>query len=206
MACVALTPDQAEELARMGIRDSKKYGSGRVGQSRRMHARPIIEAQSQWKIVEFSPATVDMYVRHGGLDELEREGALQLLDEIGATPEDKIFCDGIPIFGRLSNVWSNLVAENKADEKYVCVSAASILAKTKRDESMVEFRARYEPEFGPIGGNGYVNDKTRAFLEAYEQRYQELPPEARKSWTWRKKPKNDIVVAGPDIAEMLNGI
>jgi ribonuclease HII len=203
MAAVAVTPEQEAELARMGIRDSKKYGAGRAAQSRRLHARPIVEARCVWRIVEFDPATVDRYVAEGRLDDLEREGALRLLDEIGATQEDRILCDGQPIFGRLVDRWPNLIAENKADATHVCVSAASILAKVRRDEAMTEIERRYAPEFGIIEGNGYVNDKTRAFLEAYERAYGELPLEARKSWTWRKKP---TVVDGPNIADLLNDI
>lgn len=203
MAVVAITTEQEVELARMGIRDSKKYGAGRAAQSRRLHARPIVEARCVWRIVEFDPATIDAYVKEGRLDELEREGALRLLNEIGATSEDRIICDGEPIFGRLVEQWPNLVAENKADATHVCVSAASILAKVRRDEVMGEIERRYEAEFGTIEGNGYVNDKTRAFLETYERVYGELPPEARKSWTWRKKP---TVVDGPNIADLLNNI
>lgn len=203
MACVALTVGQEAELAKMGIRDSKRYGAGRVGQGRRLHARPIIEARCEWRIVEFDPATIDRYVADGRLDDLEREGALRLLDDIKATEEDRIVCDGEPIFARLRDRWPNLAAENKADARHVCVSAASILAKVRRDEAMQDIQRRYEPEFGAIGGNGYVNDKTRAFLEAYEQVHGGLPPETRLSWTWRKKPK---VVDGPDIAALLNGL
>lgn len=202
MACVAVTLEQEAELALMDIRDSKKYGSGRVAQSRRLHARPIVEARCEWRILEFDPATIDRYVSVGRLDDLEREGALRLLDDISATADDRIVCDGEPIFGRLSLQWPNLAAENKADAKHVCVSAASILAKVRRDEVMSAIERRYEAEFGPIGGNGYVNEKTRAFLEAYEGKYRELPPEARKSWTWRKRP---TVVDGPNIADLLSG-
>ena len=41
---------------------------------------------------------------------------------------------------------------------------------------------RYEEQFGPVRGGGYLNAATRRFLEAYEARHGRLPPEARRSW------------------------
>jgi hypothetical protein len=56
------------------------------------------------------------------------------------------------------------------------------VAKTLRDELFRCIARRYEPEFGAIGGWGYENVSTHAFLRAYFGRYQRLPPEARRSW------------------------
>ena len=202
MACVAITVEQETELRELGIQDSKKYGSSKKGKMTRLAARPAILARCLWKIVEFSPAKIDEYVKQGRLDDLEREGALRLLEEIGATGEDDIICDGESIFARLRAKWGNLVAENKADAKHICVSAASIVAKVRRDEAMDEICRRYEAEYGTITGGGYVNEGSRKFLSAYEERHGELPPEARKSWAWRPKPTH---VEGPDIADLLSG-
>lgn len=202
MACVALTSEQEAELRRFGIQDSKKYGSGKKGKMARLAARPAVQSRCIYKVLSIPPVKVDEWVNRGKLDELERQGALQLLKAIGATEDDKIICDGAPIFSRLSIQWPNLVAENKADAKHVCVSAASILAKVARDEAMDLICQRYEAEFGPITGGGYVNEGSRKFLEAYEAKHGELPEEARKSWTWREKPKPDD---GPDIMALLNG-
>lgn len=201
MACVAITQEQHQRLSLHSIQDSKRYGSGARGKKTRLAARPIVEANCEWRIVEFSPAQVDEYVKDGRLDDLEREGAEQLLREIGAgSAEDRIFCDGAPIFGRLSERWPNFKAENKADAKYLCVSAASILAKVRRDEAMDEICRKYAEEYGEIKGGGYVNAGSRKFLAAYEERHGELPLEARKTWTWRPKPTH---VEGPDITEIL---
>ena len=203
MAVVAITPEQESELSGFGVQDSKKYGSGKKAKMARLAARPEIHARCTWRVVEFSPAEIDEYVKQGRLDDLEREGAHRLLEEIGATGDDDIICDGEPIFGQLRMKWGNLRAENKADDRYICVSAASILAKVSRDEAMDKILRKYEPEFGKITGGGYVNAGTRKFLEAYEERHGTSPPEVRKSWTWREKPK---IVDGPNIADMLNDI
>jgi ribonuclease HII len=203
MAAVLLTTEQEAELRKLGIQDSKKYGSGQKAKTARLAALPAVLSRCEHRVVVFEPEVIDRYVRQGRLDDLEREGALLLLNKIGAATNDRIICDGAPIFGRLSqDRWPNFVAENKADARHVCVSAASIVAKVRRDELMDEIVRKYETEFGKITGGGYVNEGSRKFLEAYEAKHGELPPEARRSWTWRKKPD---FVDGPDIADLLNG-
>jgi ribonuclease HII len=202
MACVSLTPEKAEELERFGIRDSKKYGSGNKAKMARIAARPAIYSRCDYSLIIVEPETIDAYVDKGRLDDLERETALKLLEMVGAAEEDTIYCDGEPIFGRLTEKWPNLVAENKADDKYVAVSAASIIAKTVRDEEMDRILRTYEPFYGQIKGGGYVNAGTRAFLEAYEAKNGRLPPETRLSWKWRKKPE---VADHPNILDLING-
>jgi len=202
MAGVAITFEQEAELQKFGIQDSKKYGSGKKAKMARLAAVPAVRARCHWALVSFHPAEIDEFVKEGRLDDLERKGVMMLLEELEATAEDDIICDGEPIFGRLRAKWGNLRAENKADERHTCVSAASIIAKVERDRAMDEILRKYEPEFGKITGGGYVNKGTRAFLAVYEEKHGKLPFEARKSWTWREKPK---VIEGPNIMDLLNG-
>jgi len=202
MAAAAITPEQEAELRSFGIQDSKKYGSGAKAKMARIAARPAVYSRCHHAVVVFDAAEVDAFVEEGRLDDLERKGALQLLEMLEVQPEDTIICDGEPIFGRLRAKYGNLRAENKADENHICVSAASIIAKTLRDEEMDRICQKYEQEFGKLSGGGYVNKGTRAFLEAYEAKYGKLPFEARKTWKWREKPK---VVEGPNILDLLSG-
>lgn len=201
MAVVVVLPEQEHLLLEAGVRDSKLFGSGPKAHRDRQALKPLIEEVCLGcHVEEFDSATIDGYCSRGRLDDLEREGALRLLDAVLATTEDSIVCDGAPIFERLSATWPNLVAENKADTRHVVVAAASILAKVRREERMAEIFARYREEFGQIAGGGYVNEPTRRFLLAYEERYGQLPVEARRSWTWRRS-----LVDGPDIASLLSG-
>jgi ribonuclease HII len=55
-----------------------------------------------------------------------------------------------------------VVSENHADQRYLCVAAASILAKAVRDDRMVEL-ARSHPGYGWERNRGYG---TREHLEA----------------------------------------
>lgn len=203
MAIVGVAPDKERLLVDAGVRDSKLFGSGPKAHRDRTALRPLIEGVcAYFHVLEFAPDVVDSYCERGRLDDLEREGALRLLEAVGATSEDRIVCDGEPIFGSLSSQWPNLSAENKADVRHVTVAAASILAKVRREERMGEIFARYSTEYGRIGGGGYVNEPTRRFLEAYETKNGCLPPEARRSWTWRRPLQ---VSSWPDILGMFGG-
>lgn len=70
-----------------------------------------------------------------------------------------------------------IYAENKADEKFIVVSAASILAKVKRDAIIEELKQKY----GDFG-SGYPSDKkTILFLKKLEEKG-EILPIVRKKW------------------------
>ena len=85
-----------------------------------------------------------------------------------------------------------IYSRHKADELYVIVSAASIIAKHTRDMEIIKLRKKY----GNIG-SGYPSDHiTRAFLRNWVLKNQEIPDFARKSWkTWLNlQPKIDDYV------------
>lgn len=72
----------------------------------------------------------------------------------------------------------DLRAEHGADETYRVVSAASILAKVRRDAHVAELAATY----GDLG-SGYPGDPTtRAFLREFVGEHGGLPDCARESW------------------------
>jgi ribonuclease HII len=72
-----------------------------------------------------------------------------------------------------------LRAEHRADETYLLVGAASIVAKVARDAHV----AALVDEYGPVG-SGYPSDpNTRAFLAGYVEEHGALPACARKSWS-----------------------
>ena len=71
-----------------------------------------------------------------------------------------------------------LVSEHKADSKYLIVSAASILAKVKRDSYIKEL----QKEYGDFG-TGYPHDqRTIKFLKKQIELRGSPPSFVRKSW------------------------
>jgi ribonuclease HII len=72
-----------------------------------------------------------------------------------------------------------LRAEHGADESYLLVSAASVIAKVERDAHVEGLAETY----GDVG-SGYPSDPTtREFLRHYVETHGELPECARRSWS-----------------------
>jgi ribonuclease HII len=71
-----------------------------------------------------------------------------------------------------------IVSEHHADEKFMVVSAASIVAKVVRDREIIKLAKKY----GEIG-SGYPSDPvTIRWLTGYIGEHPSPPPVARRSW------------------------
>ncbi len=89
-----------------------------------------------------------------------------------------------------SNTSMHIIAEHKADQRYQVVSAASILAKVRRDESMRELEKSHSCKMG----SGYPSDPdTIRFLETWVKEKKELPPFARHSWATARRIKASFI-------------
>jgi ribonuclease HII len=195
LALVCLPEASISLLEELGVKDSKVLSPlerSRLHQEIKHLARKA-EGFVAYKCL--SPGEIDRFRQSrkpGGINELERRAALELVYSFfslrpvvsdGLT----VFLDGEKIFSNLSRVWPQepkviFRAENRADETYPIVSAASIIAKHERDLRLKKIFSRYAPEFGPIGGNGYPNSETMKFIREYQRRYGGFPSEARKTW------------------------
>ena len=83
----------------------------------------------------------------------------------------------------LGNSTPELVGENRADEKYPVVSAASILAKVDRDRIIAELCE----EYGDFG-SGYPSDpKTQRFLREWFSKHHGFLPIVRRKWSTVKR-------------------
>jgi len=81
-----------------------------------------------------------------------------------------------------------IVSEHHADDTYPVVSAASILAKVRRDARIDEIKTQY----GDFG-SGYAHDpQTIQFLREYYRNKKEFPPIVRRSWKTLKNIVRDL--------------
>lgn len=183
IAVVGVDRKATRALRRLGVADSKSFGSGEdaVAQRRELaiRIREIVPVCGV-RLVEVD--VIDRYTFQGKLNALERLVVGQLLAELAAAREATVICDGHRLFAPLRARFPRLRAVNDGESAHPSVAAASILAKDERDAAFSRIAARYEPEFGPIRGGGYLNAATRRFLADYAARFGGLPPEARKSW------------------------
>ena len=183
MAAVTLTTKAAAKLSRAGLTDSKAFGAGAEAHQRRLELAALVREVATFVASEVAHAsTIDERVARGELNQLEREMATRLIESAPAPAPDRMFADGARMFAPLCARFPTMTALDRAESHHAAVAAASVIAKTLRDQLFHEICARYSEEFGPIGGGGYVNDPTRKFLRAYCERYRRLPDEARRSW------------------------
>jgi len=188
VAGVSLDAGRLQELAELGVKDSKLLSPGQ----RDALYPEILKICKGVEVSRIPPRMIDRYVSRGKkyrrLNYLETIHMAKVIDALGV---DEVFIDAPDInpprfTNELMELLSSrpkIVAEHKADVNYVVVSAASIIAKVERDHDVAELRALH----GDFG-SGYPSDPdTIAFLESWMKSNTSQPEFARKSWkTWNR--------------------
>ena len=192
---VWVTDHGLRKLRKLGVKDSKAYGSSdRARRERGRLAAEVRQVAAHVTLLVVDAPEVDRRVRLGELNLLEQELAEAVI--LDGPHADRIVADGERLFSPLTERHPQLRARNRADRTSPAVAAASIIAKHERDTLFREIAALYEPEFGPLGGGGYINPATETFLLAYFDRHRDLPPEVRRSWSWQLLQDLERVMAG----------
>ncbi|MBE6491944.1 MAG: ribonuclease HII [Methanobrevibacter sp.] len=181
-----IIPEKMEKvLERMGVKDSK-----RLVPNRRTILSRKLKKMFEYEIVVISALEIDKMRADGiNLNDIEKNAMRDLI--IRLNPE-KAIVDAVDVKAeRFQNYLCestgvNVIAEHKADDKYIEVSAASIIAKAERDAQIAEINKEYIKTGGI--GSGYPSDPTtKKFLNNYT--YDEMPEFVRKSWATVSKMK-----------------
>jgi ribonuclease HII len=188
VAAVAI-PDDAP-LREIGVKDSKKLPPTKRNE---LSIRIREMARVEVRVVQAD----EIDARENSLNELEAELFAELLDRIAPTDAFLDACDTnearfARTVGSKLRCHPRLVAKHKADDIYPVVSAASIIAKTVRDDEM----ERICKSLGIVGMSGYCGDKrTNDFVEGYLKEHGSLPPHTRRSWKNIRKLSSDSKVS-----------
>jgi len=172
--------DKDDLLRKLGVKDSKKLSRTQ----REDLSEKIARVTSGIEIVEITASEIDILREEMTLNKLEVKVFASIIKKLApqtayvdaADVDEKRFADDI-----IQEIGSpvEIISRHKADDTYPVVSAASILAKVRRDEQV----RRIEEEIGEPIGSGYTSDpNTIRFLESWIERYDRLPPHTRKSW------------------------
>ncbi|MDH7517731.1 MAG: ribonuclease HII [Candidatus Thermoplasmatota archaeon] len=176
-------------LKENNVCDSKKC----TPKTREMLAEKIKANAVSYEIVVVSASDIDDLRKVMTLNELEVNIFSRIIDKLrpdfcyvdSADVDDK--CFGKDILSKLS-FKPEIISKHKADEIYPVVGAASILAKTVRDEHVRKIAVELEPKLGIPLGSGYPADPvTMNFLRAWVDKYGDLPPHTRRSWETAQK-------------------
>ncbi|MBM3921474.1 MAG: ribonuclease HII [Sphingomonadales bacterium] len=148
-AAVILPPDFHHPL----LNDSKQ-----VSKKHRVELRPVIEnAAVSWQVAFCSPEEIDQInILNASILAMHRA-----IEGLTVTPKH-ILVDGnrFKPFGKIPH--TTII---KGDSRYVSIAAASILAKTHRDELMEKLHIEY-PEYGWDKNAGYPTEKHREAIAA----------------------------------------
>jgi ribonuclease HII len=195
MGCVVLDETSRKKLTGLKIRDSKK-----VAPSRRLSLEHVIKEHAlEWSVLKVQPPEIDRRRKKISLNAIEAMKMSDMIVSLKNTPERVIVdaADSVAenfkkrivefLDGKIKNI-PDIVSEHRADDRYLEVSAASILAKVERDREIDALRDKYVDEYGELG-SGYPSDVvTQEFLKNLI-RAGELPDFVRKSWNTVGKKK-----------------
>ena len=149
-AAVRLTPDFHNDL----INDSKQ-----LTEHQREQLRPIIESQAlAWAVAMVSPEEIDkINILRASITAMHRA-----LDQLNVRPEG-ILVDGNRFYPYHDIPHTTII---KGDGKLLSIAAASILAKTHRDELMRKLDKEY-PQYGWSRNKGYPTPDHRAAIARF---------------------------------------
>ena len=160
-AAVILEPKRVEQVPEFAwLNDSKQ-----LTEHQRNTLRPIIEREAiSWAVVEVTAQEID----ERNILQCSIIGMQRALDKLTIRPQH-ILVDG--------NKWKPYVPEGElleipahtvvhGDATYMSIAAASVLAKTYRDEYMLRLHEQY-PQYGWDTNKGYPTAAHYAALQKY---------------------------------------
>jgi ribonuclease HII len=179
--------EKIDSLKNLGVADSKK-----LAPKKREHlAHQIRKYAQKVYIFEVSPSQIDELRKVMTMNQIMVLGFSRVLEEL---QPDMAYVDAADVnatrfgnnlkaqyakkFPEKANELT-VVSEHQADATYPIVSAASIVAKVRRDELIKELEKKIGIDFG----SGYPSDpKTKRFLEEWSREHDTLPEFVRHSW------------------------
>ncbi len=185
LAITVLKKEQEKKLKKIGVRDSKDI----LPNKRNELEKEINKIAIEKKVITITAIELNEMMTQNNLNEIEAMKIGKLINSLKSKAEI-VFVDSpdatkgkfesrIRKYLKKEKQGIKILAENKADSKYIVVGAASILAKVNRDREIEKLRN----EFGDFG-SGYPSDpKTKKYLKEYVEKNKKLPPFSRIFWS-----------------------
>lgn len=193
VAAIAVPVEGGEdELRGLGVRDSKKLAA-----ARRDHLATVLAEGYPHQVITVPAADVDALRSTASLNVIEARlfasAVLSLVASLGEGAVVTAYLDAADTsettFERYftssmakasgADAVRGVVSRHEADDAFPVVSAASVLAKARREVEV----AAIARELGEDFGSGYPGDgRTIAFLEKWISEKGVLPPHTRSSW------------------------
>lgn len=181
-----------DHLRQLGVRDSKKLAA-----STRERLAQVIGTEYVHTVIEVPAEDIDALRTTASLNVIEARlfasAVLATVARLGEGARVTAYLDAADTsettFERYfrgsmadspgAEAVVGVVSRHEADDVFPVVSAASVMAKSRREEAV----ARIAQELGEDFGSGYPSDRvTIAFLEKWIMEKGVLPPHTRSSW------------------------
>jgi ribonuclease HII len=171
-------------LIELNVRDSKKI----IPNRRKFLAEKIKQIALNYEILIIKAKEIDDMRKVMTLNEIEVNAFTKVIKKLkpelcyvdSADVNENRFKQDI-----LSQLTfkTEIISKHKADDLYPIVGAASIIAKTIRDEEVNIIEEELKEKLNIPLGSGYPADPiTQKFLQTWLVKYKKLPPYIRKSW------------------------
>lgn len=177
IAGVAIQKSKIKELADIGVRDSKRL----TPLAREILYKKITKVVDDYAVSKINPKLIDAHVLKHKLNRLEAVQMAKIIKKLQAAVSYVDSCDvNATRFGleleRLAGT-SKVRSYHHADNKFLVVSAASIIAKVTRDRAIARLNKYYEL------GSGYPSDsKSVKFVREWFGKHSQMPNFVRQSW------------------------
>jgi len=188
--------EKLSEVEELGVKDSKKLSDKkreRLAEELREMGEPFLK--------EITASEIDALRELMSLNEIEIQG---FTEDIERSDAEKILVDlpepdGDRFIRKMKKELPprfqnrDFTAEHEADDNFPIVSAASIIAKSARENHVDELKEKYGYDFK----SGYPHDKpTINFLETFIEEQGDLPEETRESWSTAQRIRKEADQSG----------
>lgn len=193
IAGILMEEEDLGKLIEIGVKDSKKL----TPKQRTIIAKKIKSVALDYAIEEVQPSEIDKVVlraqKYRKLNYLEAEVMGKIINRL---KPDVAYVDASDIneerfkgdIMKFLEINVEIVSKHHADAIYPICSAASVIAKVRRDEIINELKR----EYGDFG-SGYITDpKTVQFIMSWIKEHNQVPDIVRKSWKPVKKMLDSI--------------
>lgn len=181
ICAAAINPLDEYKLKELGVKDSKKLSPlqrerlyGKVGKLCKYATVKITAEELNTLMDRHNLNEIEAMKVAVAIDHLELHGATAFIDSPDNVPAK--FGKRIEKYIKTKN---RLVCENRADDTYVIVGAASIIAKVTRDREI----ERIKKETGIDFNSGYTSDPMTQKYVHNRKDYPALEPYLRTKWS-----------------------
>ncbi|MBN1785780.1 MAG: ribonuclease HII [Candidatus Methanofastidiosa archaeon] len=184
LVVAAMQIDDERFLKDIGVRDSK-----RLSPKRRERLYQELITCCEFRAESVSAREIDELRRNATLNKIEESLFIKAASDLEYADEPLYVdcCDtderrfGNALEAGLPG--ARVCSCHRADEKYPCVAAASIIAKVIRDSNISHLNEVAIERWGIGIGSGYPSDPdTCRFLQYFKENKEEMPFFVRRSW------------------------